>query len=442
MPISEAFRTKINESERSIWRAYTVRGTGLRNTTGAHSKTGVRTMNYITERARLQQSHLVGLIEDACQYLEPSTYQRDLAQQRYEGVGDWLSRSDDWLLASIAIRLQGSVAIGTTVKPVGVNEHDVDLVAHVPELDIAVSPALLKQRIGDRLRINGNYAPLLIEMPRCWRLDYANEFHLDITPSIPNPECRLGGELVPDKTLKTWKASNPMGYRAKFERRAALRPRIRSVFGKAYDSARADSQVEPFPEMQRLKGILRRIVQIIKRHRDLHFIDDNDGLAPLSIIITTLASRTYEYCVGKFEYDHELDLIVDVLRRMPAMLQTGTFEGRVVWYLWNQTTAGENFCEKWNKYPERAAAFFEWHDKVVADVQHLATAQGLDQVRRLLGGIFGTAPANKAMDSLIDQVTKARVTNKLSVVKPAGLIMGTAASATPVRANTFFGDGG
>lgn len=399
-------------------------------------------MNYVAERYQLRRSQLLELIEQSCQFLEPSSYQRDLARQRYEGVGDWLARSDDWLLAAVAIRLQGSIAIGTAVKPIGTNEFDVDLVAHVPDIDIAVSPALLKQRIGDRLRRNGNYAPLLQEMPRCWRLDYANEFHLDITPSIPNPECQFGGELVPDKALKAWKASNPLGYRRKFERRAALVPRIRSVFGKAYDSARADGQVEPYPAEKRLKGILRRIVQIAKRHRDLHFIDDDQGLAPLSIVITTLASRAYETCVSNFEYDHELDLILDVLRRMPQMLQTGTVAGRVIWYLWNQTTAGENFCEKWNKHPERAIAFFEWHGKIVADVEHLAAAHGLDQVRRLLGNIFGTAPANKAMDSLTERVDAARSSNRLSVSRSAGLVVGGTASATPVRANTFFGDGG
>jgi hypothetical protein len=398
-------------------------------------------MNYVAERSQLRRSELLELIEQACQYLEPSAYQRDLAKQRYEGVGDWLARSDDWLLAAVEIRLQGSIAIGTAVKPIGVNEFDVDLVAHVPETDIALSPALLKQRIGDRLRSNGNYAGLLVEMPRCWRLDYANEFHLDITPSIPNPECRFGGELVPDKTLKAWKASNPQGYRRKFDRRAALVPRIRSVFGKAYDSARADGQVEPYPEEKRLKGILRRIVQIAKRHRDVQFIDDDQGRAPLSIIITTLASRAYETCVGNFEYDHELDLIVDVLRRMPLMLQSETVAGSIVWYLWNQTTAGENFCEKWNKYPERAVAFFEWHDKIVGDVERLAAARGLDQVRRILGDIFGTAPANKAMDSLTERVDAARASNRLSVTRSAGLVVGATASATPVRANTFFGDG-
>lgn len=399
-------------------------------------------MNFIAERSQLHRSQLLELIEQACQYLEPSTYQCDLARQRYEGVGDWLARADDWLLAAVEVRLQGSIAIGTAVKPIGSNEFDVDLVAHVPDIDVALSPVLLKQRIGDRLRSNGNYAPLLKEMPRCWRLDYANEFHLDITPSIPNPECRFGGELVPDKTLKAWKASNPLGYRRKFERRAALVPRIRSVFGKAYDSARADGQVEPYPEEKRLKGILRRIVQIAKRHRDIHFIDDDQGRAPLSIIITTLASRAYETCVGNFEYDHELDLIVDVLRRMPLMLQPETVAGRVAWYLWNQTTAGENFCEKWNKHPERAVAFFEWHDKIVADVERLAAARGLDQVRRLLGDIFGSAPANKAMDSLTEQVGAARISNRLSVTRSAGLVVGAAASATPVRANTFFGDAG
>jgi hypothetical protein len=396
-------------------------------------------MNYIAGRPELRQSQLVGLIEEACHHLEPSVSQRELAKQRYEGVGDWLARSDDEILASIAIRLQGSVAIGTTVKPIGANEYDVDLVAHVPDLDIVISPALLKQRIGERLRSNGNYAPLLVEMPRCWRLDYANEFHLDITPSIPNPECLLGGELVPDKTLKMWKASNSMGYRAKFERRAVLQPRIRSVFGEAIDSVRADVQVEPYPEDNRLKGILRRIVQIAKRHRDVHFIDDDEGLAPLSIIITTLASRSYEYCVNQFVYDHELDLIVDVLRRMPTMLQVSTSEGQTIWYLWNQTTAGENFCEKWNKHPERADAFIEWHRKAVSDVEHLTSAHGLDRVRSLLSDIFGAMPANKAMDSLTARVSTARAENRLSVTKPQGLIVGTAASATPVRANTFFG---
>ncbi len=392
-------------------------------------------MNYLD---LLRQSQLTALIESACQSLEISPSQNQLARQRYKAVGDWLARSDNPLLVSIAIRLQGSVAVGTTVKPIGAKEYDVDLVAHVPDLDIAISPASLKKGIGDRLRSNGTYAGLLEEMPRCWRLNYANEFHLDITPSIPNPSCGMGGELVPDKTLKTWKASNPQGYRAKFDRRAALLPRIRRVLGKAFDSARADADVEPYPENRGLKGILRRIVQIGKRHRDIHFVDEDEALAPLSIIITTLASRAYEYCVTKFEYDDELQLVCDVFRKMPDMLQVGAENVRQVWCLWNMTTAGENFCEKWNQDPRRAAAFFAWHATALHDLEALAAAEGLDQVRRRLGGIFGTAPATQAMDSLTEDMNRARAKNRLSVTR-SGLIADIIAGSTPVRANTFFG---
>ena len=329
------------------------------------------------------------------------------------------------------------MAIGTTVKPITGNEFDVDLVAHVTDLDVSISPASLKRSIGERLRNHGSYRPLLEEKARCWRLNYANDFHFDITPSIPNPSCPNGGELVPDKELKRWKPTNPQGYRAKFDRRAVLLPRLRRLVRKTV--ALDEASIEPFPHTPPLKGLLRRIVQIAKRHRDLYFQDRDPSLAPLSIIITTLASRAYEYCVVKFEYDDELDLICDVIRKMPFMLETEYQEGRTVWQLWNMTTAGENFCEKWNWEPARAAAFFAWHAIVLRDVERLAAAEGLDAVRRQLAVVFGAAPAARAMDALTERVSEARAQHRLHLSKPAGLIGGAAAGATPVRGNTFFG---
>ena len=50
---------------------------------------------------------------------------------------------------------------------------------------------------------------------------------------------------------------------------------------------------------------------------------------------------------------------------MPDMLQIDVVNGWSVWLLWNMTTKGENFCEKWNKDPRRAAAFFTWHAKAL-----------------------------------------------------------------------------
>ena len=140
---------------------------------------------------------------------------RNLKRQRNDTkpLAAWLADADDAMLRALAIYLQGSTALGTTVKPIIRNEHDVDLVAHNPSISGSTAPGIVKKVIGDRLKLNGRYAPILEEMPRCWRLNYANEFHLDITPSIINPTCVHGGELVPDKKVREWCASNPKGYR-------------------------------------------------------------------------------------------------------------------------------------------------------------------------------------------------------------------------------------
>jgi hypothetical protein len=164
-----------------------------------------------------------------------------------------LADAEDLLIRTVAIYLQGSTAIGTTVKPIGSNEHDVDLVAHVSEPDHIISPSALKAVIGNRLRANGHYARILQEMGRCWRLNYANEFHLDITPSIPNPTCGSGGELVPDKELRDWSASNPKGYKALFLERAKLIPQMRLMKGRIATDG-AGSHVEPLPQAGRLQG--------------------------------------------------------------------------------------------------------------------------------------------------------------------------------------------
>jgi hypothetical protein len=393
-------------------------------------------MNYVDPKLQARRTQVVEVLELVCQSLELSDSQFALAKERYEGVGGCLARSDDPVLKAIAIYLQGSAALRTTVKPIGVNEHDVDLVAHVPDRDVAISPAALKKAIGDCLRANGSYARLLEEMSRCWRLNYANEFHLDITPSIPNPNCGFGGELVPDKTLKTWKASNPKGYKRLFEERAKLAPVIRIRKQVALDEARAS--VEPYPEAGGFKGILRRTVQIAKRHRDIMFVDEPD-IAPLSVIVTTLASRSYEWCVTTNEYDNELELLFDVIRHMPDTIEVGRIDGRDHWAIWNETTAGENFAEKWNRRPERAEAFYTWHRRFCSDLAQIETVSGIDRLGDVLKGLFGSRPATAAMDFLTERVSAARRAGNLRVAPAIGLSVGALPASTAVRANTFYG---
>jgi len=396
---------------------------------------------YHDQRLIMRDGMLIGALERMCATLEISPSQAALAKERYDGVGEWLAGSGDPLLKLMGIFLQGSTAIGTTVKPIGSNEHDVDLVAHAPGLGDWVEPVALKKAIGDWLKANGHYKPLLVEMARCWRLVYANEFHMDITPSIPNRACNMGGELVPDRALKMWKPSNPKGYKALFLERVKLAPRFRVTKSlHTQDSARAD--IEPYPDQVRFKGLLQRVVQILKRHRDV-FISVNEvdqSLSPISVLVTTLASQSYEYCVRTFTYDTELDLLFDVIRHMPDFIEARTVNGRMHWFVWNETTKGENFAEKWNADPKRAEVFFTWHARALSDISRLKDAEGLDGLKRHLGDAFGSGPAKAVVDAITNDISASRRAGTLAVAPRVGLVTGVAAAtATPVRANTFFG---
>jgi hypothetical protein len=383
----------------------------------------------------LKRAQIAGILERVCQNLELTDTQFQLAKSRYEAAGTWLAEADDPLIRGSAIYPQGSMSLGTTVKPLGREEHDVDLVSFHGRLLRTVPPAVLKNAIGDRLRAHGRYRDILVEKARCWRIVYANEFHLDITPSIPNPTCTQGGELVPEKRRPEWKPSNPKGYRAWFEDRARLQPRLRLLEA---ELAKMRAQVEALPEPTSFKGLLCRSVQLSKRHRDVWFSTREPQLSPLSIVITTLTAKSYAYCVTNFSYDTELDLFIDVVRHLPAFVLRQTVAGQERYFVWNETTAGENFAEKWNQDPRLAQAFFAWHKAALVDFERLVRLAGLDEMGRALGQLLGTEAVNKALAAFTRAVSSARSSGRLTALAGIGLLTGTSAG-TPVRPNTFFG---
>lgn len=383
----------------------------------------------------LRKSQVTGLLERICQQLELTDAQFETAKARYEAVGGWLAESDSPLLKNASIYPQGSISLQTTVKPLQQNEYDVDLVCYVPGMTPRTAPSELKRLIGDRLKANARYKPILEEKPRCWRINYANEFHLDITPAISNPQCIQHGVLVPDKHQNAWKESNPKGYKLRFDRRAELKPTLR-LLEKAFAEARAD--VEALPEPSAFKGILRRAVQLCKRHRDQIFTGRNASLAPISIIITTVLAKSYEACVQENMYDTEIDVFLDAVRRMPEFIEVVGPPGHEQFFVWNESTHLENFAEKWNSDRRLADAFYRWQTSALADFERLSSLSGLDTVRSELGRSLGEQAVAKAMAASVGQVSTARVGGGLLLAPAVGLST-SAAYGTSVRPNTFFG---
>ena len=383
-----------------------------------------------------RRAEIYSILDQVCRDLEPTETQLDRLRSAYESVGDWIAGSADPLLSSTKVYLHGSVATGTTIRPIGRMEFDGDVVCLLKAVSRTVGPGKVKAALGQRLREHGFYAGILEEKKRCWRLDYAGDFHLDVSPTIANELCFQGGELVPDKALADWHPTNPSGFRDLFRRRAALKPRL---LGRSFANAR-DGSAEPFPSSVTLGAILHRIVQLLKRHRDEYFLHVKEEIAPISVIITTLAMRAYEQCVASQVFVDELDVVIETIRLMPYFIERIEVDRRLHYAIWNETTRGENFAERWNSEPNRAQAFFRWHATAFADFEALRDAVGMDVVRRQLTAALGDRIANRVMDRRIDAISQARRAGGLYAAPAIGLTTAPAAGATPVRPNDFFGD--
>jgi len=384
-----------------------------------------------------RKSEVYSILDDICRDLEPTATQMNAAQTSYETVGDWLSASSNPLLRRIDVYAHGSAGLGTTTKPIEQEDFDVDVICLVLEFSADRPAAELKRIVGDRLRENARYASMLEEKKRCWRLNYARDFHLDVSPTIINVNCPNGGELVPDKSLREFKPTNPKGYRKLFEQRGSLLPRLKVQMTITSDQR---ANVEPFPVHGPTKGILCRIVQLLKRHRDIYFLKIQEDVAPISIIITTLAAQSYEYCVNTFSFDTELDVVIATIRMMQHFIDRPLVKGRRMYVVANETTVGENFAERWNTEPARVEAFYNWHAKALADFENLAEIDGIDRITKNLVDSYGGTVVARVMNSRTDAISSAREAQKLFVAPAVGLTLTSSAAATPVLKNTYFGD--
>ncbi len=298
------------------------------------------------------------------------------AKKRYESVGAWLGKDESPLsVYTPEIYPQGSFSLGTVIKPItNKDEYDVDLVCFLAGLKKeTTSQAELKTMVGDRLKANETYKKLLDqEGRRCWTLNYANEFHMDILPAITDDALRAQGGLLSHALLITdiqkiadkdpeWPKSNPRGYVLWFKSRQesvflALRKRLA-------ESVKAS--VDEIPEY-RVKTPLQRAIQILKRHRDIYCAREKKDCKPISIIITTLAASLYK---GQ---ENVYSAIYDILFGLndSVMKQAGKF------YIPNPANPGENFADKWDKDPSLPKDFLEW----VADARTVFGSSLLEKI--------------------------------------------------------------
>ncbi len=416
-------------------------------------------MTALFTNARALSEHkktmLVEMLDSVFDNLDLTKTQQERIETAYKAVGNYLASCDHPLLKDAQIYPQGSMRLRTTNKPLSQEEFDVDLILFLPHAGYATRDEIVEV-VKQHLLDNDVYKDLVEDLPRGLRINYKGDYHLDITPA---KEYNLPGFLghplwVVDKHTG-FKESNPEGMAQGFDKACSMLPVIRRRH--VLLEALTNKSVTELPDQSKKKP-LNRIIQILKRHRDVWSQQDGNlhaDFRPISVIITMLASQAYVEVVksGK-EYDNEFDLILDVIELMPLHIESNFDEVLVT----NPTMRPENYAEKWNRTERLEGqkyrkAFYAWHQAAVDTFERLASTnnQGMDNVFAALSGAFGQRPVLAAKDRIIKSLNANRDNGNLGVVLGTGAITaaiaGKAHSASrvvtpvvPVKRNQFYGD--
>lgn len=125
------------------------------------------------------------------------------------------------------------------------------------------------------------------------------------------------------------------------------------------------AQVDEVPDYK-LKTPLQRVIQILKRHRDNMFKDDED-IKPISIIITSLATRAYS---GEDDIGSALE---NILSKMESFIKPNI--PRVE----NPVNPEEDFADRWSmeqyKYLNLERNFRLWLEQAQYDFTLMTSSE-------------------------------------------------------------------
>lgn len=400
-----------------------------------------------------QKKQFNSIFEELSKALDITETQYNNAVNSYNAVGEWLSEGNSPLSAyDVEILPQGSFMLGTMIRPINDDDDlDIDLVCQLRGKNVSWTQKDVKSIVGNRIKQNNQYKGMIKhpEGRRCWTLLYREnsknsqeKYHMDILPCVVDKNYHLLLEnafsnnldykqltslsiRITDKESNdyetetnhlNWLKSNPFGYARWFF------DRCNQISQTKYFSL--NESIQPVKKYSTSKSPLQRIVQILKRHRDIMFDGDEDK--PISIIITTLAAKAYS---GEAN-------IVDGLINVVNNLENGIEVIDGVNVVKNPVNFAENFADKWVENPKKKENFIKWMKQMKNDIDEIVTSSNIFEVQKCFSNHYGENIVNEAFDNYAKQIKIQRDSNNLKVA-PNG-ILGTI--GTTVKEHNFYGE--
>jgi len=395
------------------------------------------------------------ILETLGESLDITQKQFENLARSYKAVGDFLQNDPVFESYNPIVTPQGSLRLGTIIQPINPDDDlDVDLVYRLSDKNPVWTQKDIKDKVGVRLKGSDRYASMLEkkEGRRCWTLLYRErsdnpkeKYHMDILPSVADNKYaermrRLFSEnfsastvdqisiRITDREAKDyatsthkdeWLKSNPDGYALWFANRC-----------KADESVKLMAEaVVSIGKYNKDKTVLQRIVQILKRHRDMMFRNDTDD-KPISIIITTLAARAYR---------GEKDLLEGLVNVVDNIEKSITKNARGEDVVSNPVNPEENFADKWPTHPKRRENFYKWLDAVKKDVHEILDGENKIQIQNTMKRAFGDDAVTKASSLLVER-RKTKLATGAALLTSAGKVTASTVGKMVNTLNTFYGE--
>lgn len=359
-------------------------------------------------------------LETLAKNLDISPTMHKYAVERYEGISNYLESQG----IKAEFYPQGSFRTGTVVRPLknGIEtDFDIDVVCELSNCKKDTSPKIVKLSVGDALKKDETYRKKLEpEEDRCWTLTYAKVtdeigLKLDVVPCVKEDESikqilkahNVKSEYAEKAISITekneseykWLASNPNGYGDWFDDinkrflNDNLSQKKKTFFMENRTIFAESASAEDVPNYY-IKSSLQRIIQLLKRHRDVYYsrIKDGELLRPASVIIVTLVAKIANPAPDT-DIESLLSYVVSGLKEYACILQGRTPTPRFFgeqrnyiekkdqkWKICNPVNPDDNYADSWTD--ETAKAFFRWVDAVSVD---LSDPTPIDETRYLTG---------------------------------------------------------
>lgn len=384
--------------------------------------------------------------------LPPSLHSK--AVSRYEAIRNHLDATASIFHNQIEhFYPQGSMAIDATISNRGTDdEYDLDIVAQLGEEFRFMKPLeiLLELEKG----LTGYRGLRIVRQTRCVTVFYADNMHLDITPSL-----RDTGEAERQSVIMHAKGPrvsaddqevpmNAFGFCQWYNERTPTETKVLEAFKNRWEylekqaiTANADVDEVPVQSEFVVKSNTTLALQLLKRYRNIRYAN-RSGRMPPSVMLSYFAAAASKPGLSL------TDALLRISKWIISEIEDASLRGKML-SVQNPVYSEDVFTDRWPQDIAQQDRFATDLRELVKGIERAVKGELLPTtLQDWLREAFGDRVVTRAVDNMVAGTRRVteyggqRYTKRGGLMMPAVTSAALTAHASPVRASphTYYGD--